>query len=148
MVDSAARDRSPCQLIRATSVGEPHGRTGWRGGARGVGVESCSSEVGMRLKSTGMTSGSVRRAIGLVAAVLVVGFVLGTSPMGTAASFGGGHKVDARVLQAARATGSATYWVLLRQHADLSAASAIGDWNTRGAFVVDQLRRAAADSQP
>src|SRR5712691_4593620 len=148
MVDSAARDRSPCPLIRPASVGEPYGRTGWRAPTKG---SSCRVlllwGVGMRLKSSGMDDGSVRRAIGLVAAVLAVGFVLGTSPMGTAASFSGGHKVDVRVLQAAHARGSATYWVLLRQHADLSATAAISDRNTKGTFVVDRLRRAAADSQ-
>jgi subtilisin family serine protease len=43
--------------------------------------------------------------------------------------------------------GSASFWILLRQRADLSAARSIAKWGARGAFVVRQLKSVANSSQ-
>jgi hypothetical protein len=43
--------------------------------------------------------------------------------------------------------GSASFWILIRQKADLSAARSITKWGARGAFVVRQLKSVANSSQ-
>jgi hypothetical protein len=55
--------------------------------------------------------------------------------------------VDGTVTAELARTGRATVWVVLRDHADLSAAPSIQDWDARGRFVVDRLRATAAASQ-
>jgi hypothetical protein len=56
-------------------------------------------------------------------------------------------KIDARVLQQAAAKNEATFWVLLRDKADLEPAKNIKSWKERGDFVVDQLKATADRSQ-
>src|SRR6266496_643399 len=80
---------------------------------------------------------ATRRGRGLVAAMAVAmttGLFLfgtaGSAPASTALS-----KVDARVLRAVQSGGTATYWALLRQKADLSGASSISGWSARGWYV-------------
>jgi subtilisin family serine protease len=55
--------------------------------------------------------------------------------------------VDARVLHELRAQGSASFWILLRQKADLSAAPSIRNWGARGGYVLRQLKSVANSSQ-
>ncbi len=55
--------------------------------------------------------------------------------------------VDPRVIRAMGAHGSAGYWIILRDHADLSTARSIGSWDERGAFVVEHLTDTARESQ-
>src|SRR5919109_4314700 len=55
-------------------------------------------------------------------------------------------KVDPRVLEDVK-DGEATFWVVMRQRADLSPAYAIKDWDARGRFVVQRLQEAANASQ-
>jgi subtilisin family serine protease len=56
-------------------------------------------------------------------------------------------KVDARVLRAVQGGKSATYWAILSKRADLSGASAIADWNSRGWYVYNRLTGVANSSQ-
>lgn len=55
-------------------------------------------------------------------------------------------KVDPRALRAV-AKGEGTFWVVMRQKADLSAAYTMTDWKARGEYVVKQLQAVAATSQ-
>jgi subtilisin family serine protease len=55
--------------------------------------------------------------------------------------------VDPRVIHSIQTRGSAGYWVILRDRADLSAAASIRSWDDRGAFVVNQLMDTARESQ-
>ncbi|HEX9994805.1 MAG TPA: S8 family serine peptidase [Acidimicrobiales bacterium] len=55
--------------------------------------------------------------------------------------------VPAAVADQVAATGKATFWVVLRDRADLATASRVGDWSARGAAVVDALRATAERSQ-
>lgn len=54
--------------------------------------------------------------------------------------------LDARVLQDV-AQGPSTFWVIMREQADLSGAYTITDWKTRGEYVVKQLQTVATNSQ-
>jgi hypothetical protein len=49
--------------------------------------------------------------------------------------------IEQRLLDQFAKKDEATYWVLLRQQADLSQAQSIKDWNTRGKYVYDTLRQ-------
>src|SRR2546422_7118390 len=44
-------------------------------------------------------------------------------------------------------SGTATYWVILREQADLSGAFRIADWAKRGQYVYDVLTAARGRSQ-
>ena len=92
---------------------------------------------------------ATRRRRGLVAAMavaLTTGLFLfgtaGTAPASTALS-----KVDAQVLRAVQGSGTATYWALLRQKADLSGAASISGWAARGWYVYNRLTGVANSSQ-
>src|SRR5881397_1273102 len=86
-----------------------------------------------------------RAALALLAAALI-GLVL-LSTTATAPASSGLAKVDERVLQAVQNGGTTTYWAILRDKADLSAAPAISDWNARGWYVYNRLVGAARGSQ-
>ena len=55
-------------------------------------------------------------------------------------------RIDPRALLAT-SKGEANFWVVMRSHADLSAAYNIKNWEARGRFVIDQLQAAANASQ-
>jgi subtilisin family serine protease len=55
--------------------------------------------------------------------------------------------IDSRVLEEMAVQGSASYWVILEQQADLSDAAMIQDWNARGQYVYDRLTSLAAQTQ-
>ncbi len=55
--------------------------------------------------------------------------------------------VEAGLRDTIQAKGSATYLVILKEQADLSAAYEIDDWETRGWYVYDTLRDVANRSQ-
>ncbi|TMK85183.1 MAG: hypothetical protein E6G44_07910 [Actinobacteria bacterium] len=79
--------------------------------------------------------------------VLTTGVLLASAPAASPSPSGSLAKVDASVLRQIHVNGSARFWVLFRQQADLSRASAIADWTARGAFVVDSLKAVASSSQ-
>ena len=58
-----------------------------------------------------------------------------------------GKKVAQKVVDQVDADGKATFWVVLKEKADLSKVSKIGNWNERGRLVVDELQKTADDSQ-
>jgi subtilisin family serine protease len=93
-----------------------------------------------------MQTSSLSRPGALLAVTLVAGLLVATSRSASTAprSFG---NVDVRVVQQLRTQGSAGFWVLLRQQADLTPARAIRNWTVRGAFVVRELRSVAESSQ-
>jgi len=89
------------------------------------------------------------RFVSLSAVVLAVGLVLAAGPATLASSrqSTGASKIDSRVLRQAQSTGRATYWAVLAQHADLSAAPRMKDSTGRGWFVVNALKSVATTSQ-
>src|SRR5438105_2207161 len=102
----------------------------------------------MRMKAP-RTLHSGLRFMSLSAVVLAVGLVLATGPATSASSrqATGASKIDSRVLHQAQSTGRATYWAVLAQRADLSAAPRMKDWTGRGWFVVNSLKSVASTSQ-
>jgi subtilisin family serine protease len=56
-------------------------------------------------------------------------------------------RIDPLVLQQLAANDVTTFWVIMRQKADLSAAYTMHGWNARGRFVVSQLQATANSSQ-
>jgi subtilisin family serine protease len=81
-----------------------------------------------------------------LAVVLLTGLLIPTAQSASTAPRSLG-KVDARVLYQLNTQGSASFWILLRQKADLSAAPSIRNWGARGAFVLHQLKSVANSSQ-
>jgi subtilisin family serine protease len=81
-----------------------------------------------------------------LAVALVTGLLIATAQTASTAPRSLG-KVDAKVVSQMRTQGSASFWVLLRQKADLSAAPSIKKWGARGAFVVRQLKSVASSTQ-
>jgi Subtilase family/Carboxypeptidase regulatory-like domain len=55
--------------------------------------------------------------------------------------------IDAHVLEEMAVEGTARYWVILKEQADLSGATMIQDWNTRGRYVYERLTSFAGQSQ-
>ncbi len=64
-----------------------------------------------------------------------------------ASSEPGLEKVESAVLDALSSKGSADYVIEMAEHADLSKAYEMTDWNERGWFVYDTLRETAARTQ-
>src|SRR5690348_9243595 len=60
---------------------------------------------------------------------------------------GPSSKVAQKVVDQVNANGKATFWVILKEKADLSKVSKIGNWNERGRLVVDELKKTADESQ-
>lgn len=56
-------------------------------------------------------------------------------------------KIDPRVLTELQQQGTASFFVVLNEQADVSRATAITDWNVRGQTVVDSLKGAADRAQ-
>ena len=56
-------------------------------------------------------------------------------------------KVDARVAQQIKSHGSADFWILFKQKANLSKAYSIRNWTDRGWYVVNSLKATANASQ-
>jgi subtilisin family serine protease len=94
----------------------------------------------------GDASRSRARLAVALAVALVTGLLIATAQSASTAprSFG---KVDARVVQQLKATGSANVLIVLRQSANLSRAKHITNWAARGQFVVRQLESVANASQ-
>jgi subtilisin family serine protease len=85
------------------------------------------------------------RFLGLLSAILTtIGLCAATASAQPASTAG---KIDPAVAAALQAQGSAEFFVYFSERADLSAASAITDWNQRGAAVVAALRDTADRSQ-
>jgi hypothetical protein len=89
---------------------------------------------------------SPKRLITSAAVILLaLSFFISAAPS-SSAPVRGVDKVETALRQQLDA-GSATYWVLFRDRADLSAAPAIADWVARGQYVIDRLRATASASQ-
>jgi subtilisin family serine protease len=70
-----------------------------------------------------------------------------SSSTGSASATDPMAKVDAKVLQDIAANGTATFWLLFGEKADLSDAAAIPNAAARRAFVYEQLSKTAESSQ-
>ena len=90
-------------------------------------------------------------AVGLTSAATVTPYgPEGLTPAGPgerALTFDSYSKIPPEVMAQLSGTDEATFWAILHRQADLSAAPDIGDWDERGAYVVDQLRSVADESQ-
>ena len=91
-----------------------------------------------------------RALLGLLAAVLAM---LGVFAAPTAAApaappkDNAASKIETAVQKTFASNETTDFWVMFRDSADLSRATAITDWNARGAAVVDALRQTAERSQ-
>ena len=87
------------------------------------------------------------RVLALAATMLIVVLAGATSVFGKTASGGGAGGVEAKVLDQIAERGSTTFWVVLRDKADLRAAPSIENRTSRGEFVYGELRKTANRSQ-
>src|SRR6266542_3063011 len=87
-----------------------------------------------------------RRAVLLFLSVVLAG-VVASAIAGSATGGTWLDKVEPAVLQQITANGETTFWAILRQKADLSRAPTIQNETARGAFVVNELKRVADESQ-
>jgi subtilisin family serine protease len=85
-----------------------------------------------------------RVAGALMALVMTLAVAVAAAPSTPAVGL---QKVDPRVLRAVQSGHRATYWVLMRSHADLSGAAAIRGWSARGSYVYRKLTATARSSQ-
>jgi subtilisin family serine protease len=90
-------------------------------------------------------SGQHRALVALFALALTTGLVMAAAPASVSAS--GLQKVDRKVLRALQGGKTATYWAVLRQKADVSAATSIKSWSARGWYVYNKLTGVANSSQ-
>src|SRR3989442_6334324 len=103
-----------------------------------------------RLDARGKSGKGLRtRQLTLTASALVVVALPALAAASSAADPGGGSsgKVEPKVEQEIKAKGKATFWVVLREQADTSAAPTIQDRTARGRFVYDRLKSVADQSQ-
>src|ERR1051325_4348151 len=84
--------------------------------------------------------------IGFLALLLLVLTVLDTSQLYAQASVAG-DKIEQKVLTDIRQNRRATFFVILRDQADLSQAARIRDWKGKGDAVVTALRQHALKTQ-
>ena len=70
-----------------------------------------------------------------------------SAPTATSSALGSGASVDAKVVKQVAAHGHTTFWVVLREQADLSAARGMRA-SPRGRFVYDSLTSTADRTQP
>ena len=56
-------------------------------------------------------------------------------------------RIDAAVMQQATVQGESTFWVVLKNEANLTQATTVQNWTERGEYVVDQLKGTADASQ-
>jgi subtilisin family serine protease len=87
---------------------------------------------------------SAARRIGAVFAAL---WCLLSFGIATAGAAGAPAAIEQKVIDQFARKDEATYWVVLRQQADLSHAQYITDWNARGQYVYDQLTQTAERTQ-
>jgi subtilisin family serine protease len=89
-----------------------------------------------------MTRGKVRSSLGLI---LFLGFIWLTQAH--AQTPAANQKVEAKVLADLRQNAKTTFFVVLRDQANVSSATVIGDWRARGGLVVDSLKEVATRTQ-
>ena len=111
-------------------------------GSPGRGTAPSARSVAGRWRGQGRRSAALSGCLLLL--VLVAAFVAASSFAGTTGN--SLDKVDPAVLSAVDGGGQATFWAVLHEQADLSAAPAMKD-SARGRFVYDRLNSVANDSQ-
>lgn len=89
--------------------------------------------------------GRVLLALLFVAVLTLPSFVSASPPGSIAATLP--VKIDSRVLEQIAEQDEATYWVILREKADLRPAYAMTNWEARGRFVFERLQAVANTSQ-
>src|SRR5215218_2822175 len=87
------------------------------------------------------------RVLALAATMLIIVLAGATSVFGQTAADGSAGRVDAKVLDQIAARGSTTFWVVLKDKADLRSAASIENRRSRGEFVYGELRKTAGRSQ-
>jgi hypothetical protein len=87
---------------------------------------------------------SLRAVVLLPILILAAGAATYSTP---APAAGPNIKVAQKVTNQVNANGQATFWVILKEKADLSKVSKIGNWNERGRLVVEALQQTAEESQ-
>jgi subtilisin family serine protease len=83
----------------------------------------------------------------LAAAVAVTSFAMLIASSAASWAASPSAKIDAKVQAQLNSRGVASYWIVLRGKANLSAAPSIKDWGARGTFVMDQLKNEANSTQ-
>jgi subtilisin family serine protease len=87
----------------------------------------------------------VSRRMGLCAALAAA--VIGVTFVGAQPQNRGQQKIATKVLSDLRGNGSVTFFVVMTETADTSAANGIDDWAARGQVVVDTLKAVANRTQ-
>jgi subtilisin family serine protease len=79
--------------------------------------------------------------------LLLVAAIAAVSPAASATTANPLDKVEPQVLAEIAANGQTTFWALLTEKADLKKAPGIQNWNARGTYVMDGLKKVADESQ-
>src|SRR2546422_2165300 len=109
----------------------------------------CDGDIVLAARRAEKEMRHMRRVLTLgMAAVMLAGIWSG----GSFASAAGPAKpapakIDGKVLAQIAVSGQTTFYVLLKDKADVSRATSIKDWGARGKFVFDQLRQKADATQ-
>src|SRR2546422_585158 len=109
----------------------------------------CDGDIVLAARRAEKEMRHMRRVLTLgMAAVMLAGIWSG----GSFASAAGPAKpapakIDGKVLAQIALSGQTTFYVLLKDKADVSRATSIKDWGARGKFVFDQLRQKADATQ-
>src|SRR3989454_6189825 len=109
----------------------------------------CDGDIVLAARRAEKEMRHMRRVLTLgMAAVMLAGIWSG----GSFASAAGPAKpapakIDGKVLAQIAVSGQTTFYVLLKDIADLSRAATMKDWGARGKFVLDQLRQKADATQ-
>ena len=104
---------------------------------------------GLRVDPHGRRRTNVRWSLRAVLLLPILAIAAGAATYSAPAPAAGptSKKVAQKVVDQVDADGKATFWVVLKEKADLSKVSKIGNWNERGRLVVDELQKTADDSQ-
>jgi subtilisin family serine protease len=122
--------------------GKEHHQMAIGTGSSGRGTALSRRSVAGRWRGNGRRAAALSGCLLLL--VLVAAFVAASSFAGTSAN--AFDKVDPAVVKAVDGGGQTTFWAVLHEQADLSAAPAMKD-AARGEFVYDRLNSVANESQ-
>jgi subtilisin family serine protease len=105
-------------------------------------------ERGKRVDAHGRRRTKIRRSLRALLLLPILVIAAGAATYSAPAPAAGpSSKVAQKVVDQVSANGKATFWVILKEKADLSKVSKIGNWNERGRLVVDELKQTADESQ-
>jgi hypothetical protein len=104
---------------------------------RRAGASRRPQRKGLRVDAHGRRRTKIRRSLRAVLLLPILVIAAGAATYSSPAPAAGPNpKIEQKVIDEVNANGKATFWVILKEKADLSKVSKIGNWNERGRLVV------------